>query len=85
MCGLKWKEAKLSRKKKKGLLIASLRKQPFLFAPRCRGRFARRTQRQKFHTDDVNPCLNNKSGSHGVQNANLFNFTLLLVDFGEVL
>ena len=22
------------------------------------------TQRQKFHTDDVNQCLHNKSGSH---------------------
>ena len=35
------------------------------------------TQRQKFHTDDVNQCLLNKSGSHGVPNANLFNFTFL--------
>ena len=26
----------------------------------------------------------NKSGIHAVPNANLFNFTLLLVDFGEV-
>ena len=42
-------------------------------------------QRQKFHTDDVNHCLINKSGSHGVPNANLFNFTFLLVDFGKVL
>ena len=43
------------------------------------------TQRQKFHTDDVNQCLHNKSGSHGVPNANLFNFTFLLVDFGVML
>ena len=43
------------------------------------------TQRQKFHTDDVNQCLHNKSGSHGVPNANLFNFTFLLVDVGKVL
>ena len=43
------------------------------------------TQRQKFHTDDVNQCLHNKSGSHEVSNANLFNFTFLLVDFGKVL
>ena len=43
------------------------------------------TQRQKFHTDDVNQFLHNKSGSHGVPNANLFNFTFLLVDFGKVL
>ena len=32
------------------------------------------TQRQKFHTDDVNQCLHNKSGSHGVPNADLFDF-----------
>ena len=37
------------------------------------------TQRQKFHTDDVNQCLLNKSGSHGFPNANLFNFTFLLL------
>ena len=43
------------------------------------------TQREKFHTDDVNQCLHNKCGSHGVPNANLFNFTFLLVDFGKVL
>ena len=43
------------------------------------------TQRQKFHTDDVNQCLHNKSGSHGVPNANLFNFTFLLVSFNKVL
>ena len=43
------------------------------------------TQRQNFHTDDVNQCLHNKFGSHGVPNANLFNFTFLLVDFGKVL
>ena len=35
--------------------------------------------------DDVNQFLHNKSGSHGVLNANLFNFTFLLVDFGKVL
>ena len=43
------------------------------------------TQRQKFHTDDVNQCLHNKSGSRRVSNANFFNFTFLLVDFGKVL
>ena len=43
------------------------------------------TRGQKFHTDDANQCLHNKSGSHGVPNANLFNFTFLLVDFGKVL
>ena len=43
------------------------------------------TQRQKFHTDDANQCLHNKSDSHGVPNINLSNFTCLLVDFGKVL
>ena len=38
------------------------------------------TERQKFHTDDVN----NISGSHGVPEPNLFNFTILLVDFTSV-
>ena len=54
------------------------------------------TQQQKFHTDDVNLCLHNKSGNHGFY-ANLFkfynspgqfyqfffNFTILLI--GKVL
>ena len=43
------------------------------------------TQRQKFDTDDVNQCLHNISGSHGVPHLNLFNFTFLLVDFTKVL
>ena len=43
------------------------------------------TQGQKFHTDDINQCLHNKSSIRGVLNANLFNFTFLLVDFGKVL
>ena len=43
------------------------------------------THRQKFHTDDVNQCLLNKFGSHGVPDVNLFNFRYLLVDFGKVL
>ena len=43
------------------------------------------TQWQKFHTDDANQCLHNKSGSHGVSNINLSNFACLLVDFGKVL
>ena len=43
------------------------------------------TQGQKFHTDDANQCLHNKSGSHGVPNTNLSNFACLLVDFGKVL
>ena len=43
------------------------------------------TQRQKFHIDDTNQCLLNKSGSCGVPNVNLFNFRFLLIDFGKVL
>ena len=43
------------------------------------------TQRQKFHTDDPNQCLHNKSGSHAVPNINLSNFMCLLLDFGKVL
>ena len=43
------------------------------------------SQRQKFHTDDANQCLHNKFDSHGVPNADLSNFTCLLVDFGKVL
>ena len=39
---------------------------------------------RKFHTDDANQCLRNKSGSHGVPNTNLSNFTCLLVDFDKV-
>ena len=34
----------------------------------------------KKNTDDVNHCLHNKSGSHGVANANSFDFIVLLVD-----
>jgi len=43
--------------------------------------------RQKFRIDDheVNQCSHNESDSHGVANANLFDFVLLLVDFGKVL
>ena len=46
------------------------------------------TQGQKFHTDDANQCLHNKSGSRGVPKiflSNFLNFTCLLVNFGEVL
>ena len=43
------------------------------------------TQRQKFHTDDVNQCLHNKSSSHGIPNITLSNFTSLMVNFGKVL
>ena len=40
--------------------------------------------RTDVNTDDVNQCLHNKSGSHGVPNANLFNFKFLPVDFGSL-
>ena len=66
----------------------SLRKQTLLLATRRWRRFAGGTSatwRLKFHTDDVNQCLQNKYGSHGVPNANLINFMLLLVNFGKVL
>ena len=43
------------------------------------------TKRLKFHTDDANQCLHNKSGSHGVLNIKFSNFACLLVDFGKVL
>ena len=43
------------------------------------------TQRQKFHTDDVNQYLHNISGTYGVPNVNLFDFMFLLVDYGKVL
>ena len=43
------------------------------------------TQRQKFHTDDANQCLHNKSSSHGIPNINLSSFMCLLVGFGKVL
>ena len=45
------------------------------------------TQQQKFHTDDANQCLHNKSGSHGVAklNTSLSNFKCFLVNFGKVL
>ena len=43
------------------------------------------TQGQKFHTVDTNQCFHNKSGSHGVPNMNLYNFTCLLVDSGKEL
>ena len=43
------------------------------------------TQPQKFHTDDANKCLLNKSGSRGVPNVNLCKFRFVLIDFGKVL
>ena len=43
------------------------------------------TQRQKFHTDDANQFLHNKSGSHVFPNINLSYFRCLLVYFDKVL
>ena len=60
----------------------------FLLTFRHWARFAQRNvcdSAAKIHTDDTNQCLLNKSGSHGVPNINLSNFTYLLVDFGKVL
>ena len=67
----------------------SLPKHPFLLSPLLfaagdishRGMSA--TQRLKFHTDDANQFLHNKSSSRGVPNINLSNFMCLLVDFGK--
>ena len=43
---------------------SSLRIQTFLLASRRQGRWpGGRSGPQKFHTDDVNQCLHNKSGS----------------------
>ena len=71
------------------LSFCSLRKHPFLLTLRRCGEVSRRetsaTQGQKFHNDDANQCLHNKSGGHGVPNIFLSNFTCPLVDFGEVL
>ena len=63
--------------------------QPFLLSPYRLGRFARRNvcasaETEIAYSNDVNQCLYHKSGSHGVPNINLFDFMLLLVDYGKV-
>ena len=63
--------------------------QPFLLSPCRLGRFARRNvctsaEIEIPYSNDVNQCLYHKSGSHGVPNINLFDFMLLLVDYGKV-
>ena len=69
----------------------SLPKHPFLLSPLlfAAGDISHggmsATQRLKFHTDDANQFLHNKSSSRGVPNINLSNFMCLLVDFGKVL
>ena len=68
--------------------IGNLRIQPFLLVPGHLGRLPGGTsapQRQKLHTDDVNQCLHNESGSHEAPNENLFDFMFLLLDYGNVL
>ena len=67
--------------------FASLRKHPFLLALRRWGRFARRNVCDSATKIPYwrRKSMLNKSGGHGVPNANLFNFTFLLVDFGKVL
>ena len=65
---------------------SSLRIQTFLLVSRRQGRWPGGTSGpQKFHTDDVNQCLHNKSGSHGDPNVNLLIIMFLLVDHGKVL
>ena len=64
--------------------ILSLRKHPLFLAGDVSRGGTSATQQQKFHTDDANQCLHNKSGSHGVPNINLSNFACLLVHFGNV-
>lgn len=65
--------------------------QPFLLSPCSLGRFARRNnvcasaETEIPYSNDVNQCLYYKSGLHGVPNINLFDFMLLLVDYGKVL
>ena len=67
--------------------FASLRKHPFLLALRRWGRFSRRNVYDSATEIPYwrRKSMLNKSGGHGVPNANLFNFTFLLVDFGKVL
>ena len=63
----------------------SLRKQPFLLALRRWGRFAQRNICDSATEIPYWWCKSIISGSHRVPNPNLFNFTLLLVDFAKVL
>ena len=55
------------------------------------GRFARRNnvcasaETEIPYSNEVNQCLYYKSGLHGFPNINLFDFMLLLVDYGKVL
>ena len=63
--------------------------QLFLLSPCRLGRFARRNvctsaEIEIPYSNDVNQCLYHKSGSHEVPNINLFDFMLLLVDYGKV-
>ena len=63
--------------------------QPFLLSPCRLGRFARRNvcasaETEIPYSNDVNQCFYHKSGSHGVPNIKLFDFMLLLVDYGKV-
>ena len=63
--------------------------QPFLLSPCRLGRFARRNvctsaETEIPYSNDVNQCLYHKFGNHGVPNINLFDFMLLLVDYGKV-
>ena len=64
--------------------------QPFLLSPYRLGSFVRRNvcasaETEIPYSNDVNQYLYYKSGSHGVQKINLFDFILLLVEYGKVL
>ena len=65
-------------------MVGSLQMQPFLLAPCRLGCLSKRddcASVTEIHTDDVNQCLHYLSGSHGVPNADLFDFMFLLVEF----
>ena len=73
---------------KLNLSCGSLQKQPFLLSRDLWGYIVRRNvcdSATQIPYSWHNQCLQNSSRSHGVRNANLFNFTFLLVNFGEVL
>ena len=42
-------------------------------------------QQHEFHTDDVDQCLHHLSGSGEVLSVKLFNFLVILDDYGKVL
>ena len=81
----KRKKIRQEKRKKRGVACENIRFSLLFAAGDVSRGGASATQWQKFHTDDANQCLHNKSGSHGVPNINFSNFACLLVDFREVL